>query len=405
MAAPVWVLSVDLQTKTATFQSGMADAAKSARSAFTDIKSGSTEMSGHVGTNMFASRHAIMAVSEAFGVQMPRAITALIAHVAPLGAALEAAFPFAAIGLGAIMVIEKLGAMHEAGIKLSQDQLNFGTAVQNAFNSLDQKLLQSGIKADELRNDHIGALKKQLELIDKQSMDQLVETFGKVAKSADTVFADLKSHWYTFGIGATGAKHALDDFQTRYDSLLAQGKDKDASDLLGGTLASAQKVLAAQKQIKEANAPTDAAGLMVGTQAKDQAAANALKQAGVGYSENEVKAQQTLVDSLQAQVTLEGKISALKGQDSANATATTGKELGALAAEGARQAAEHKQKDGRVVARGGARASAGRACRPSKYYRGPARVGPRTGGQRVRNPAPGQQEPTERARSWRQGLP
>lgn len=25
MAAPVWILSVDLQTKTATFQSGMAD--------------------------------------------------------------------------------------------------------------------------------------------------------------------------------------------------------------------------------------------------------------------------------------------------------------------------------------------------------------------------------------------
>ena len=66
MAQPVWVLSVDLQTRTATFQSGMADAAKSARGAFSDIKSGSSEMSGHVGGNMFATRHAVMAVSEAY---------------------------------------------------------------------------------------------------------------------------------------------------------------------------------------------------------------------------------------------------------------------------------------------------------------------------------------------------
>jgi hypothetical protein len=68
MAQPVWVLSVDLQTKTATFQSGMADAARSARGAFTDIKSGSEGMSRSVGGNMFASRHAVMALSEAFGV-------------------------------------------------------------------------------------------------------------------------------------------------------------------------------------------------------------------------------------------------------------------------------------------------------------------------------------------------
>ncbi len=49
MAAPVWVLSVDLQAKTATFQSGMAEAAKSAQGAFGDIKSGSGDMGREVG--------------------------------------------------------------------------------------------------------------------------------------------------------------------------------------------------------------------------------------------------------------------------------------------------------------------------------------------------------------------
>ena len=113
MANPVWVLSVDLQTKTATFQSGMADAARSARGAFTDIKGGATEMGEHVSTNMFASRHAIMAVSEAFGDTMPRAITALLVHIGPLGAALEAAFPYAAIALAAVLIIEHFAKMRE----------------------------------------------------------------------------------------------------------------------------------------------------------------------------------------------------------------------------------------------------------------------------------------------------
>ena len=325
----------------------MSEAAKSARGSFNEIKSGSSEMGGHVSTNMFASRHAVMAVSEAFGSTMPRAITALIVHIGPLGAALEAAFPFAAIALAAVLLLEHLSKLKEEGIKLTEDQIRFGTAVQVAFNSLDQKLLSAGIRSDELRNDHLGALHLQLELIDKQSMDQLVETFGKVAKAADTVFEDLKSHWYTFGIGATGAKQAMDEFHVKYDSLISKGKDKEASDLLGGTLASAQKVLAAQKEIGSGNLQGKS-----GT-GSDEAWANnlkwgqqlnVLKVAGVGHTQNEVKAQQVLVDSLQEQVALAGKIADLNHADKGNATATTGKELAGLQSEAGKQAAEHAQK-------------------------------------------------------------
>ncbi|MBB5059097.1 hypothetical protein HDF16_003820 [Granulicella aggregans] len=344
MAQPVWVLSVDLQTKTATFQSGMADAAKSARGAFTEIKSGSAEMSSAVGGHAFASRHAVMALSESFGETMPRAITALLVHIGPLGAALEAAFPFAAIALGAVLVIEHLAKLHAEGVKLTEDQVRFGTAVQTAFNSLDQKLTSAQIKSDELRNDHLGALHLQLKLIDEQSMDELVHSFAEVAKGADVVFAELKTGWYQMGIGSAGAKHALDEFQTKYESLLKQGKDKEASNLLKGTQESAEKVLSAQKQIKEANANTDKMGLAVGNQAKDQAAANQLKAAGVGYTEKELKAQQLLVDALNAQVSIEGKVAALKNVDKGNASTTTGKELAALKAEGDREAAEHSRK-------------------------------------------------------------
>src|SRR4029077_19440252 len=60
MTQPVWVLSVDLQTKTATFQSGMADAAKAARGSFDDIKTGAREMGGEVNVSMTEARHGVM---------------------------------------------------------------------------------------------------------------------------------------------------------------------------------------------------------------------------------------------------------------------------------------------------------------------------------------------------------
>ncbi len=349
MAAPVWVLSVDLKTNTATFQSGMSEAAKSARGSFSDIKSGAGEMGTHVNTNMFAARHSVMALSEAFGGQLPRAITAFIAHIGPLGAVLEAAFPFAAIGLGAVLLIEHLQKLKEEGIKLTEDQVKFGTAVQMAFNSLDQKLLTAGIRADELRNDHLGALHLQLQLIDRQSMAELVHSFGEVAKAADTVFADLKTSWYQFGVGSGGAKHALDQFQNKYDSLLAQGKDSEASDLLKGTRDSAEKILELQnlRNSKKFTTSEDGSGMptiLAGRQAEIE-----LKKAGVGWTEKEIKAQQILLEALNSQETIEVKVAALKKADSGNATTATGKEGAGLRAEGAKQAAEHAQKMGELA--------------------------------------------------------
>ena len=315
---PVWVLSVDLQTKTATFQSGLAGAAKSARGAFTEIKTGANEMGRTTSGSMMEARHGVMLLGEEFGVHLPRGLTMFISSLGPVGAAMEAAFPFLAIAVGATLLLEHLAKLREAGEKLTNDQAKFATAVQNAFNVLDQKLLQSQIRADELRNDHLGALRKQLELINAQSMDELVHSFEQVAKSADVVFGELKASWYQFGIGSAGAKHALDDFQNQYNSLLAQGKDKGASDLLAGTLKSAQRVLELQKQAKDndgslLSGPRDGADLGAAMRAE-----NELKRSGVGFTEKEIQAQQALVDALTAQVGIEQKVSDLKKLDSGN---------------------------------------------------------------------------------------
>jgi hypothetical protein len=346
MAQPVWVLSVDLQTKTATFQSGLADAARSARGAFTDIKSGSQDMGRSMGTNMFEARHGVMLLGDELGFKLPRALPAFVTSIGPVGAAMEAAFPFLAIAVGATLLIEHLLTLQAEGQKLTEDQIKFGTATQTAFNQLDDKILQAGIRADDLRNNHLGALTKQLELIDHQSMAELVHAFDEVAKAADVVFGELKTSWYQIGIGSDGAKHALEQFQTQYSSLLAQGKDKDASDLLGGTLKSAQKVLEMQKQAKD-----NTGGLVTGPKenADIGAAIRAeveLKKSGVGWTEKEIAAQTTLVQALTAQLGVEQRVADLKKLDSGNATRQVANTESAQRSAAQRQAAESQLRMG-----------------------------------------------------------
>jgi hypothetical protein len=327
----------------------MADAAKSARGAFTEIKSGAGKMGEETGYSMMEARHGVMLLGEEFGVKMPRAIAGFIASIGPVGAAMEAAFPFLAIAVGATLILEHLAKMREEGEKLTEDQVKFGTAAQNAFNTLDGKLLQAQIHADELRNDHLGALSKQLEVIDKQSMAELVHAFEEVAKAADVVFGDIKSHWYTFGIGSDGAKHALSGFKTEYDSLLSQGKDSEAGDLLKGTRESAEKVLALQKQASSTKTQGGhATGSDRGELFKHEAALQELKKSGVGFTEKEVQAQQTLVDALKAQQGIEERVATLKKLESGNATKTVGKEIGKEQSEAAKQAAEHTLKMGEL---------------------------------------------------------
>lgn len=345
MAQPVWTLSVDLQCKTATFQSGLSDAAKAARGSFGEISGGAGRAGEAVGYSMGEARHTVMMLGEEFGVHIPRALAGFIASLGPIGAALEAAFPFMAVVVGATLLLEHLAKLREAGEKLTVDQINFGTAANNAFETLDRKLIQAQIKADELKNDHLGALRLQLELIDKQSMDELVHSFELVAKAADVVMKDLEGHWYTFGIGSDGAKHALEEFKAKYDAALSKGTDagnQEASNILTGTLKTAQDVLKAQQAIK---ANRDSGG---GQTDESYAAEQTLKshRASLTVTKDEIAAQQALVQALQTQKDIEGQVAAVKKQEGSNATHQTGNEEAARRAAAARQAAESQLRMG-----------------------------------------------------------
>jgi len=306
----------------------MADAARAARGSFNDIKSGAGEMGRSVSGSMRESREGIMLLGEEFGVHLPRALTTFLAELGPIGAAMETAFPFLALIALAAIFIEHLAKMKEEGEKLTASQLAFGAVTANVLNALDDKLLQAGIRADELSGNHLAALEKTLTLIDHQSLKELEQSFAELDKASDAVMAQLKAHWYEFGSGSEGAKHALDEFKQKYDLLLAQGKDKDASDLLAGTLKSAQRILDLQKQAKADNSSTSTSGNLHEELIQHMAKMAELKKAGTGISDKEVAAQQTIVDALQAQVTAEQKVHDLKAAQQDNAHSDTDKAVG-----------------------------------------------------------------------------
>lgn len=156
-------------------------------------------------------------------------------------------------------------------------------------------------------------LHKQLELIDHQTLKELEEQFGILAKAADATFAQLKASWYEFGSGSVGAKHALDEFKVKYDALIAQGKDKEAGDLLAGTLASAEKIKKLQETATTKTSDGSEAAYM-----KFVSAQNELKRLGIGYSEKEVAAQQQLVDVFTAQENVAAKLNTLKQAQQTN---------------------------------------------------------------------------------------
>jgi len=349
MAAPVWVLSVDLQTKTATFQSGMADAARAARKAFSDIKSSAHEGGEAVSRSSINAQQALGVLTNALRGDVEGAFADIVREMSHTSVVM-AALPFAAAAGGALLlvgvvgeIITKVKEWREAQEKLKLTQAQFGTTVQETYNALDDRILQSGQRTDELRNNHLAALQKQLELINHQSMQDLVKEFESISRAAESTFKLLEGHWYTFGIGSAGASHALEQFKTQYDSLLAQGKDGEATNLLTGTLKTAKDILAAQQQAK-ANTL-----VFTSTPADTQRVTNAfqeayvkLKAAGVSYTQKEIDAQKALIQALEAQQGVEKRISELKGIDSSNAKTSVANDDSAQRSAAARAAAQNQ---------------------------------------------------------------
>jgi hypothetical protein len=264
MAQPVWTLSVDLQTKTAAFSTGLADAARSARGSFQDIKEGAREMSdgvrgasGQVNYSMMEARHSVMMLGEEVGIHLPRSLTMFIASLGPIGPALEAAFPWLAVILGATLLIEHLSKLKENGDKTAEAWKHIETEGTHALNKMGDELLQVEAQSDRLSGNSLAALQKQLLLIDHQSMSELESTFDALASKIDTVLkAGSRGTLLSTLIGEGAANKVqaeFDKFKDQYDSLLSQRKDTEARGALVDEIIRAQKQLEKYQAMPQTN--------------------------------------------------------------------------------------------------------------------------------------------------------
>jgi hypothetical protein len=217
------------------------------RAALNDANVQTKRFASNTRQSMQESQGAVRLLGEEVGIRMPRELSRFVAGLPAVSAAMSAAFNAIAI-IGLISIVVEAGKkIHEFATKGAEDaaklkeaQEEFGTTVQKTYNSYEEKLIQAGIRADELKGDHLDALHKQLQLINMQGFEQLEGAFKSLESAADKTFDNIKTNWVSlitqFSMTqASGFKGTLDRFGAEYQSLLAQGKGDEAQNLLNTT--------------------------------------------------------------------------------------------------------------------------------------------------------------------------
>jgi hypothetical protein len=111
---------------------------------------GVREGSGKASYSMMEARHGVMMLGEEFGIHLPRGITTFISSLGPVGAAMEAAFPFLAVILGATLLIEGLRKMGEAEEKVAEAGRKMTDDLLEGINKADQGIVKSAIEIRKL---------------------------------------------------------------------------------------------------------------------------------------------------------------------------------------------------------------------------------------------------------------
>jgi hypothetical protein len=235
MAQPVWSLSVNLETKTATFQSGMADAAKSARASFGDIRESANGMADDVGSatrsmggHMSEARHGVMMLGEEFGVHLPRGITTFLASIGPVGAAMEAAFPYLAIILGATLLIEHIMKLGEAEEKAAEAGRKLADGMAEGIDKAKTGYLDAQIEIRKLSGDPAwDLLAQKMELKDAE---EGIQNVSRLEKSIADLLQNTEhtSKWNPLAWG----DHS-DDVNAQAKALQEQMRGKSQSDQAG----------------------------------------------------------------------------------------------------------------------------------------------------------------------------
>jgi len=134
-------------------------------------------------------------LGEEIGVSIPRHIRGLIASVPGVGAALNAAFTsVAVIALIEVIVkiVEKLDEFKKRAQEVSEAMRKTEETGSASLRKIEEETLSLEAQIDTLRGNHLGALLKQLKLVDQQNFDQLSTEIKKLGTDFDDQLTKMK---------------------------------------------------------------------------------------------------------------------------------------------------------------------------------------------------------------------
>jgi hypothetical protein len=253
----------------------MQEAANAARGSFKDIKQNADEMgegvrgaTGKVEYSMTEARHGVMMLGEEFGVHLPRGLTTFIASLGPVGAAMEAAFPFLAIILGATLLIEHLTKIGEAAEKAADAGHKLDDDLAMGLNKARERMIDSEIEIRKLAGEPAWDL-----LAQKLKLKEADEGLENVQRLDRAISELLKAHGATSNWNPFNWLDHSDDIVNKAKSLQEQMRgaktNESQATVLNDALAVQSKIL---EQMKE---QTDVSGAQLRNQ---QAYVDFLKQ-------------------------------------------------------------------------------------------------------------------------------
>lgn len=171
-------LTIALDVNAAGYTSGMSNAARVAQKTSGDISNSFTSTN----YSMMEARHGVMLLGEEFGIHMPRAVSTMLAAIAPVGNVMAAAFPI--LGVVALIGILDKAADHfdkvkEAAQAFADKQIEASTKTAIMTQALtlenlkldDQLAKLEGGKSNKLAEELVAANKAALELADGLDKD------------------------------------------------------------------------------------------------------------------------------------------------------------------------------------------------------------------------------------------
>lgn len=231
----VGALIIKLQAQTAEFRDEMGKVKQD----LDDLKGGATEAGESIDYSMTESRHGVMMLGEVFGIHLPRGVTTFIASLGPVGAAMEAAFPFLAIILGVTLLVEHLMKIGEAAEKAREAGEKLSTDFAESMDSTKLKIVESEIEIRKLAGEPAwDLLDEKLHLEDaKQGIENMKKLEGEVKTFLEN--AKPSTNWNPFNwFDESDISAKVKFFQ---DSM--KGKDQT------GQLDTAQAALATQQKL------------------------------------------------------------------------------------------------------------------------------------------------------------